>query len=240
MTNPTKGNFLSVVVPVYNEERSITAVLARVKTAVVAYPKSQVIVVNDGSTDQTLRILKESSGLYDLLIDLPINSGKGSAVIAGLKAANGEFVLIQDADLEYDPIDYPVLLEPLKANQADVIIGSRLSAPPITRVHYFWHKVGNRLITLLFNLANNTTFTDVYSGYLVFRRTLIDPDSLKVKGWGQQAEILTFLCRAKPAIYEVPIRYFGRTYEEGKKIRSTSAIPVIITIAVCKFRRRIQ
>ena len=132
--------------------------------------------------------------------------------------ASGQYVLFQDADLEYDPKDYKKLLEPVLLFDADLVIGSRLSASQLTRVYYFWHKVGNRVLTLLFNILNNTTFTDIYSCYVIFKADLINPNKLLTSGWEQHAEILSTVVSKSSSYYEVPVNYYGRTYEEGKNI----------------------
>ncbi len=226
---------ISVIIPVYNEEKTIIDVLERVCAQVVDGFEFEVLVVDDGSNDGTAELLKEHRDLYTHLTQLPSNSGKGAAVMAALKEASGDYVLFQDADLEYDPIEYPKLLRPVSQFQADIVIGSRFAAPQCTRVYYFWHKVGNRLITFLFNLLNNTTFSDIYSGYFIYRRSLVDPALLVSKGWEQQAEILSRAVARGSQFYEVPISYFGRGYDEGKKIRGHHAVAVIWTIYLAPF-----
>lgn len=221
---------VTILVPAYNEEKTIIQVLQRVNEQAVPGISFEIVVVDDGSKDATVKLLEQNPKLYTRLIKLPRNGGKGAAVKAGLAAATGEYILFQDADLEYDPADYARLLMPVMRFSADVIIGSRIAAPPCTRVAYFWHKFGNRFITLLFNVINNTTFTDIYTCYLIFRRSLVRPEDLKTVGWEQQAEILTLAVKRSKVYYEVPICYYGRTYEEGKKIRAHHMVAVIATI----------
>lgn len=221
---------LSIVIPCYNEERTIIQLLEQVHAQRSPDLDLQVIVVDDGSVDASSELIRSRPELCDTHIRLERNRGKGGAVLAALAAADGDYVLFQDADLEYDPRAYQQLVFPVRQFEADVVMGSRLMAPPYTRVHYFWHKVGNRFISLAFNLLNNTTFTDVYSCYLLYRRTLIDPAELRTMGWEQQAEILSKLARRARIIYEVPITYAGRTYGEGKKIKAHHVIAVLWTM----------
>lgn len=226
---------VSVVIPAYNESTTILPLLEKVRTQVVDGVRFEIVVVNDGSRDGTTDILRAHPALYDKLIEFEINGGKGAAVRAGLQIATGDYVLFQDADLEYDPGEYADLLVPVLRFEADVVIGSRMLAPRYTRVHYFWHKVGNRGITLLFNLLHNTTFTDIYSCYLLYRRDLLDPSRLQSNGWEQHAEILSRVVDRAKEIYEVPISYRGRSYAEGKKIRARHAIDVAWMIVRRRF-----
>jgi glycosyltransferase involved in cell wall biosynthesis len=221
---------VTILVPAYNEEKTVIQVLQRVNEQAVPGVSFEIIVVDDGSKDGTVKLLEQQPKLYTRLVKLPSNGGKGAAVKAGMAAATGEYILFQDADLEYDPADYAKLLMPVTRFSADIIMGSRIAAPPCTRVAYFWHKIGNRFITLVFNVINNTTFTDIYTCYLVFRRSLVKPEELKTVGWEQQAEILTLAVKRSKVYYEVPICYYGRTYEEGKKIRAHHMVAVIATI----------
>jgi glycosyltransferase involved in cell wall biosynthesis len=221
---------VSILIPAYNEEATIIELLQVVAQQRIDGIEFEVIVIDDGSTDRTVELLEANSDLYTKLIEQRQNGGKGAAIKAGLKDASGDYVLFQDADLEYDPADYHQLMLPLLRFDADVIMGSRFLAPSFVRVSYFWHKVGNYLITFVFNIFNNTTFTDVYSCYLMFRRSFIDPERLQTMGWEQHAEILSKVIGEGKSFYEVPISYQGRTYEEGKKIRAHHAISVIWTI----------
>ena len=226
---------LSVIIPAYNEGATIGQLLERVRVQSLVDFRLEVIVVDDGSTDDTSQVLQDNPVLYDRLITLPTNQGKGGAVIAGLRVASGEFVLFQDADLEYDPAEYKDLLLPVAKFDSDVVIGSRFMGPRYSRIHYFWHKLGNHLITGLFNILNNTTFSDVYSCYLLYRRNLVDPESLKSHGWEQQAEILSQAVKQAKVMYEVPISYHGRSYDEGKKIKAYHVIAVILMIIRKRF-----
>ena len=237
MSKPVR---VTVLVPCYNEEATIVEIRGIVREQEVEGVELEVVVVDDGSTDRTRELLAAHPELYDKLILCEQNGGKGAAVRRGLQEASGEFVLFQDADLEYDPTDYPRLLRPVVEHDADIVFGSRMVAPACTRVAYFWHKIGNRLITLSFNVLNNTTFTDIYSCYLCLRLSLLDEVDLEVDGWAQQAEILGKAMRRAKRMYEVPINYYGRTYEEGKKIRWYHMASVISTIVSTRVSRSVH
>ena len=228
---------LSIIVPVYNEENTIIKILEKVAEVEIEGVNKEVIVIDDCSTDKTLNLLEKNKYLFDELIKLSKNSGKGEAVKKGLMKASGQYILFQDADLEYEPQDYKKLLEPVLLFDADLVIGSRLLASQLTRVYYFWHKVGNKFITFLFNIMNNTTFTDIYSCYIIFKADLINPHNLLTTGWEQHAEILSTIVSKSSSFYEVPVNYYGRTYEEGKKIRPHNAITVLITIILKRIFR---
>jgi glycosyltransferase involved in cell wall biosynthesis len=228
---------VSVIIPAFNERATVLEVLRAARAQAIDGAQFEFIVVDDGSTDGTGDLIAANPGLCNRLIRLPVNQGKGAAVIAGLKAATGDYVLFQDADLEYDPADYGRLIEPVLRFRADLVMGSRVLAPRHTRVFYFWHLVGNRLLTLIFNILNNTTFTDIYSCYLLYRRSLVEPEHLTRLGWDQHAEILSRATSRAKIIYEVPISYHGRTYAEGKKIRAHHALAVVRTIVVERFAR---
>jgi glycosyltransferase involved in cell wall biosynthesis len=221
---------VSVIVPAYNEEATILQILREIRKQVVDGVQFEVIVIDDGSRDKTVALLDANSNLYDKLIKQPKNGGKGAAVLAGLRAASGEYILFQDADLEYSPSHYAALLFPVQNFGAQIVVGSRFLAAQYTRVQFYWHKLGNSVITRIFNALFNTTFTDIFTCYLFYRRDLLDPDELVSVGWEQHAEIL---CRVVPRakiIYEVPVSYQGRGYDEGKKIMARHAIPVILMI----------
>lgn len=218
---------VSIIVPAYNESATIIQLLESVNKQSIGDFTLEIIVIDDGSKDDTVEKLKARPDLFSHLLELPKNGGKGAAVKEGLKAATGEYVLFQDADLEYDPGDYAALFVPLREFNSDIVFGSRVIAPRYTRVHLFWHKVGNRGITFLFNLLFNTTFSDIYSCYLLYRRSLVDPEKLRSVGWEQHAEILAAAVKKASVIYEVPISYHGRTYAEGKKIRAHHVFAIL-------------
>ena len=225
---------VSIIVPFFNEQNTIIQILEKVSSQEIPGVQFEVIAIDDGSTDNSRGLLQCRPELYDKLIT-QANSGKGAAVKAGLKASTGEYILFQDADLEYDPNDYSKLIFPITEYGADLVLGSRFIAPQCTRVYYFWHRIGNSIISLMFNVLNNTTFTDIYSCYAVYRRSLLDPDKLITNGWEQHAEILSRVVRAGSAYYEVPISYYGRTYSEGKKIKAHHVFAVILTIIRGRF-----
>ena len=227
---------LQILVPVYNEEDTILIVLKKLNEQKKFINSFSITVVDDGSTDNTPNLLRTNTHLYTKLITGESNNGKGKAIIMGLKNIKSGYVLIQDADLEYDPQEIPRLVSLVEQYGADVLLTSRLSGSPVTRVHYFWHKMGNVFLTLVFNILNNTSFTDLYSGYLIFDRKLINEEKLKFYGWGQQAEIMTHLVKNSSKIYECPITYRGRTYEEGKKIRASAMLNVLAGMILTRIR----
>lgn len=221
---------ISVVIPAFNEEKTICELLEKVNLQSYENFHIEIIVIDDCSTDNTCIILKNNSHLYSKYLRLDKNLGKGGAVREGLKIASGDYILFQDADLEYDPNEYKKFFKMIKEFNPDVIIGSRFLSPEFTRVHYFFHKLGNKFITILFNLVYNTTFTDIYSCYLCFKRELVKPNKLKSNGWSQQAEILGTIVKRSNVFYEVPISYSGRTFNEGKKIKGRHAFSIIYMI----------
>ena len=221
---------VTILIPIFNEENTIIEILNRVNSEKNNDTEMEIIVVDDCSTDNSKNLLNENRDLFSKLVELDKNLGKGGAVREGLKHATGEYVLFQDGDLEYSPKDYGKIFRMLHEFKADVVIGSRFLSPEYTRVHYFFHKLGNRFITGLFNFIYNTTFTDIYSCYLCFRKELVDPLKLKSNGWSQQAEILATSVNKSKIFYEVPISYSGRTFEEGKKIKARHTFSVIYMI----------
>lgn len=226
---------LSIIVPVYNEENSLLTILSKLND-LKKLCKIEIIVVNDGSKDNSKTIIENNSKLYDKSIHLSKNNGKGKAVIEGLKVSGSEYILVQDADLEYDPNDIVQFIDQLDQHHFDVILGSRFIGTKRTVLN-FWHMVGNKFITFLFNILNNTTFSDIYCCYCLFRRKNVKINKLKCEGWGQQAEILTFAINKKSKIFEIGISYHGRTYEEGKKIKYYDVFSVIFWIVTTKIRK---
>jgi len=208
---------LSVVIPVYNEAATVAELISRVQS--VDVPK-EIIVVDDGSSDGTAAELKRLQQQFENMTVLiqPRNCGKGAALRLGFQNASGDFVLVQDADLEYDPAEYPVLLKPLIEGKADVVYGSRFLTTKEHRVLFFWHSVGNQLLTLISNMMTNLNLTDMETGFKVFRRDVIQSIKLEQNRFGFEPEITVKIARMKLRIYEVGISYYGRTYEEGKKI----------------------
>ncbi len=226
---------ISIIVPVYNEEETILEILKKINKQKIKNIKFEIIVINDGSEDATKKILTNNVKLYDKLINRSVSGGKGAAILEGMNSANGDYFLFQDADLEYDPNDYKSLIEPVQSFNADLVIGSRLTGPKITRTSYFYHKLGNIFITLLFNIFYNTSFTDIYSCYLLINKNKINLKNIRTKGWEQQAEILSQVVLRSNLHFEVPVNYYGRSYKEGKKIRPIHIFKVIFTIIYKRF-----
>ncbi len=215
---------LSVIVPAYNEIETIDEILRKVKET--PYEK-EIIVVDDCSTDGTREYLRNQEGIVTIFQER--NQGKGAALRRGIEVAAGDIVLIQDADLEYDPREYPVLLGPILEGKADVVYGSRFLGGP-HRVLYFWHFVGNSAVTLLSNMFTNLNLTDMETCYKVFRKEVIKSITIESDRFGVEPEITAKVAKGKWRIFEVPISYYGRTYEEGKKITWRDGIKAFFTI----------
>ncbi len=220
----------SIIIPVFNEERTIIKILNELEKVNFSKFKKEIIVIDDGSTDETSKILDENKHLYDLLFKNENNLGKGAAIKLGISKSNGQYIVFQDADLEYDPNDLLKFEKVFLNFNADGIIGSRFNYDKYTRSHSILNKIGNYLLTFVFNILYNTTFTDIYSCYFGFKRDLINPDKLKSGGFVQHAEILSKVIKAGKKFYEVPINYNGRNFSEGKKIRFYHFFPVLFQI----------
>ena len=222
---------LSVIMPVYNERDTIREILRRVRAVDI---EKEIIVVDDGSVDGSREILKEEAARGDLVLVLqPYNMGKGAAVQAGLRHVGGDVVVIQDADLEYDPNDYHALLRPILAGKAKVVYGSRFLGEH--KAMYFWHSVGNRFLTFVTNLLYDSTLSDMETGYKVFTADIARNLRLTSPRWGFDPEITARILRMGYRIYEVPISYAGREYHEGKKITWKDALVVLYTLVKCRF-----
>ena len=207
---------LSVVIPVYNEAGTISEILDRVTYAPF---KKEIIVVDDGSTDGTRQILKETKNKTLKICYHENNCGKGRALQTGFSAATGDIIVVQDADMEYDPNEFKILLKPILSGKADVVYGSRLSGHGEHRVLYFWHYVGNRFLTLLSNIFTNINLSDMETCYKAFTRKALEGIKIQENRFGFEPEITAKIAKKKYLrIYEVPISYYGRTYEENKKI----------------------
>lgn len=208
---------LSVVIPCYNEIDTLSEVLKSVIDSPV--PEKEIIIVDDGSTDGTRKLLEEEvDGKLGTVIYLEKNQGKGAALRVGFAAATGEIVIVQDADLEYDPRDYPIMIEPILKNRADIVYGSRFMGNRPHRVLYFWHRMGNGLLTFMSNMFTNLNLTDIETGYKAFRREVIQSMDIEENRFGFEPEITAKAARGNYRIYEVGIAYYGRTYGEGKKV----------------------
>ncbi len=222
---------ISVVIPIYNERLHLAELLRRVRAT--PYDK-QIICVDDGSTDGTREILAEEARKGDLtVVCLPENQGKGAAVRSGLAKVDGDVVIVQDADLEYDPEDYHLLLRPIENGRSRVVYGSRFLGEH--KAMYFWHMVGNKFLTLLTNILYDTTLTDMETGYKVFTADIARQVKLTSPRWGFDPEITARILKAGYRIYEVPISYNGREVFEGKKISWRDGFVVLFTLLRCRF-----
>ena len=224
---------VSFLVPAYNEASTIAEVLERVDALDL---DKQVIVVDDGSTDGTGDVVERwKEGRDGVVLVRQQNRGKGAALRAAIPHIDGEIAVVQDADLEYDPTDVPALIEPIERGVADVVYGSRLSGGRPQRAYLFWHLVGNRFLSLLTNLLYNTTLSDMETGYKAFRADVLRSLDLRQDDFAIEPEITAKVCKRKLRIYELPIAYYGRTYDEGKKITwrdGVKAVGVLLAIRV--------
>ena len=210
---------LSVIVPAYNEEKTIIQILEKLRNTKPDNIFYQVIVINDCSIDNTKSLLEANKHLYEILINNSDNIGKGGSVKKALECAEGEYVIFQDADLEYDPLDLTKFVDLILKFNPDVILGSRFKFDRYSKSHNFFNKIGNYFMTFVFNILFNTTFTDIYCCYFCFKKKIINPKNLKTYGFEQQAEILAKCVKNSNSYYEVPVNYNGRSVHEGKKIR---------------------
>ena len=223
---------LSVIIPVYNEVNNIHEIIKRVQSTKLA---TEIVIVDDGSKDGTRDALKAMDGKKKVRVILhEQNKGKGAAVVTGMKAATGEVLLIQDADLEYDPRDYPILLRPIEEGLADVVYGSRFLGGS-HRVTMFWHMVANRLLTFMTNILYNTILTDMETGYKVFRRKVIEGMTIKAKRFNFEPEFTAKVLKRNYRIFEVAISFNPRDYSEGKKIKLKDAFEAVWALIKYRF-----
>jgi len=227
---------LSVLMPVYNEARTIDEVLRQVALIPV---EKEILVVDDGSTDATREILRAKEGHDGIRVILhDRNLGKGKALATALSQARGEILIIQDADLEYDPADYPALLRPIEMGRADVVYGSRFRGSAENRVQNFWHTAGNRALTLISNVVTDLNLTDMATCYKAFHRRVVPALDLQESGFGVDAEITVKVARGGFRIFEVPVSYFARSRAEGKKIRLRDGISALAALLKYRLARK--
>jgi glycosyltransferase involved in cell wall biosynthesis len=226
---------LSVIIPCYNEEKTLKIIIERVLK--FKELEKEIIIIDDCSTDNSKLIISEFSNINPEIkaIYLEKNSGKGFALKKGFEIVSGDIVLIQDADLEYDPRDYSALIKPFKNTDADVVYGSRFMGGEYVRLHFFWHFVANKLLTFTTNIVTNLNMSDMETGYKLFKKAVIQSIEVKEKSFGIEPEITVKLARKKFIFYEVPISYQGRSYQEGKKITFKDAFLAFYCIFKYRF-----
>ena len=225
-----KFPFLSVVIPCFNEVSTIEEIVYMVQQS--PYPNKEIIIIDDCSTDGTREKLqnKIEQSLNVKVLYHKINKGKGAALRSGFEVSKGDIIIVQDADLEYDPSQYPQILEPILQGRADVVFGSRFMSGRPHRVAYFWHRIGNGVLTLLSNMLTNLNLTDMETGYKAFKREVVQQIKIEENRFGFEPEITAKVARLNCRIYEVGISYYGRSYEEGKKIGWKDGIRALICI----------
>ena len=226
---------LSVIIPCFNEEKTLKVIVERVLS--FKDIEKEIIIVDDCSTDSSKLIISELSNSHSNIkgVYLEKNSGKGSALKKGFELVSGDIVLIQDADLEYDPKDYSALIKPFKNTDADVVYGSRFMGGEYIRLHFFWHFIANKLLTFVTNIVTNLNMSDMETGYKLFKKSVIQSINIKEKSFGVEPEITVKLAKKKFIFYEVPISYQGRSYEEGKKITLKDAFLAFYCIFKYRF-----
>ena len=223
---------ITILIPVFNEVNTIELILKKIKEN--KNLELEVIVIDDNSSDGTYELLEKIINKYQIkLIKNSINKGKGFSIREGLKLATGKIIIIQDADLEYDPADYYKLISPILKDKADVVYGTRFSGSGERKVHFFWHTIANQILTFLCNIKTNLNLTDMECGYKAFKTEIMKNINLKENRFGFEPEITIKLARNKISFYEVSINYYGRSYEEGKKIKFKDALRALYVILIC-------